>query len=459
MKNVDLHRYNLAHDLCLREIREILERNSAFYKSVLMRCVIVRDTSANELIWHNALGKIAVSVDISESEKHESTYFEDISMIKYWFAPSSLLDLIEQMKAGHLKLGIEDINLSSNEGFREILYMHHHNSNSSLPGYLYRTYSTSTKLPIPLHPILAHDKPFYVNGYDAIIQWLQMNDFHGERDSRIGTISLFLPECRAYFDTLFYEEKKKELIITVKKNVADLNLFLKGAYFSPYGFKTIDLRVESEYVNLSLSHEEALNLDELKLFLIDDNDNIFDYHEEGRYLKKDVPSAFKLLRKETQDNIIKQAIAIGENDTIEFKPFIGRDSKKIEEIIESVIAFANTKGGNIFIGISKYATPEGVEKDIAKIAAKQSKKIDTALQEYMGFLRMKISDGLNKVPQYRIGHTEIMDHRFIMIEVPEGGQKPYAHRLSKNIFVRHGASNVKPDPDTELPKLFGYEKV
>ena len=52
---------------------------------------------------------------------------------------------------------------------------------------------------------------------------------------------------------------------------------------------------------------------------------------------------------------IKKLITNGESQTVEFKTSFQK------EVIESVVAFANAKGGRIFIGIQDDAKIVGVE--------------------------------------------------------------------------------------------------
>jgi len=51
---------------------------------------------------------------------------------------------------------------------------------------------------------------------------------------------------------------------------------------------------------------------------------------------------------------IPHILTIGESDVIEFKTSFN------EDVIESLVAFANTKGGAVFIGITDNAEVKGV---------------------------------------------------------------------------------------------------
>src|SRR5262249_36549936 len=54
---------------------------------------------------------------------------------------------------------------------------------------------------------------------------------------------------------------------------------------------------------------------------------------------------------ETEGAEILAALAGGETDTVEFKPFVSLDSDKRREIVRTVVAFANGNGGRIFVGV------------------------------------------------------------------------------------------------------------
>ena len=57
----------------------------------------------------------------------------------------------------------------------------------------------------------------------------------------------------------------------------------------------------------------------------------------------------------TKDAKIRKTIASGESETVEFK------SSFEKEVIETLAAFANTKGGKVFIGISDSGKIAGVQ--------------------------------------------------------------------------------------------------
>ncbi len=52
-----------------------------------------------------------------------------------------------------------------------------------------------------------------------------------------------------------------------------------------------------------------------------------------------------------------------------------------------------------------------------------------------------------------VDHLSYDGHTLIIINVKEGKEKPYFNRETKDIYIRKGGSNAKPDPNTELPDL------
>jgi len=451
MKNTKLHRYNLSHEYCVDEIKEILKLNSQFYYTISIRCVAIKEEKEPS-VWRNALCVIKAFPEEIVARKFDSRYYDSVRLLEHYLKPSDLLGFIEEFRSGKFAIANTDVNIE-NPDLRQVQYLHESYWPEPFPGYLYSAYGGGQRINIPNDPLLDHKNPFYPNSDSAIASWCEISDFHGASDARIGTIGIFLPEGRAYFEKLEYKPEEKLLSIKISRRQNDISLYLKGAYRSPYGYQQLDQEVDSEMVNIPITEKVAENLEEFELYLLENHNNILDYHKESRFSRKERIRVFRIPIKVEEKDVIEKAIKTGENEVLEFKPFIKRGDKKIAEIIETIIAFANTKGGAIIIGVSKYAVPIGIEGDLEKEAKRQNKDYKIALQEYIGYLRKEISDKFNKLPEYKIEQKYVNEHDFIVIEVSEGAKKPYANIQTKDIFIRKGSNNVKPDPDTELPKL------
>ncbi len=115
-----------------------------------------------------------------------------------------------------------------------------------------------------------------------------------------------------------------------------------------------------------------------------------------------------------------------EDENTEFKEIV------VDEIKKEVIAFANTRGGNIYIGIKDDGTKAGLEN------------ADLSLQQVTNMIRDSIKPDVTMFVRYNI---ETHDNKQILeIHIEEGMNKPYY--LSKNglkpsgVFVRQGSSSV-----------------
>ena len=117
-----------------------------------------------------------------------------------------------------------------------------------------------------------------------------------------------------------------------------------------------------------------------------------------------------------------------ESERIEYK------SQMTEDLYREVIAFANTNGGVIYIGIDDQGNLTGIDN--------------------LGETYTRITNGIRDaiVPDVTMFVRYLLqDNKVIQIEVGEGSYKPY-YLKSKGmkptgVYVRHGASSVQASPD------------
>ena len=128
------------------------------------------------------------------------------------------------------------------------------------------------------------------------------------------------------------------------------------------------------------------------------------------------------------DSNLLQLIADGESLFVEFKETFGK------ETIETIVAFANTGGGFLFIGVSDKGILKGVEVS-KSFLEKWQNQIKTATEPHI-FPALSI-----------INHAQ---KRFVLIQVQEYPIKPVAYK--GRFFKRIGASNhlLTPDEIVEL---------
>lgn len=117
-----------------------------------------------------------------------------------------------------------------------------------------------------------------------------------------------------------------------------------------------------------------------------------------------------------------------ESERIEYK------SQMIDDVYKEVIAFANTDGGVIYIGIDDKGNLNGIDN------------VDETYTRLTNGIRDAIAPDVTMFVRYLL-----QDNKVIQIEVGEGSYKPYYLKSkgmkSNGVYVRQGASSVPASPD------------
>lgn len=117
-----------------------------------------------------------------------------------------------------------------------------------------------------------------------------------------------------------------------------------------------------------------------------------------------------------------------ESERIEYK------SQMLEDLYKEVIAYANTDGGVIYIGIDNEGNLTGIDD------------VDETYTRLTNGIRDAIAPDVTMFVRY-----VLQDNKVIRIEVGEGSYKPYYLKAKgikpTGVYVRQGASSVQASPD------------
>lgn len=137
---------------------------------------------------------------------------------------------------------------------------------------------------------------------------------------------------------------------------------------------------------------------------------------------------------------IQRLIRLGEGIQQEFKQELGN----AERLTQSIVSFANTQGGTIFLGIDDSGRP-----------------FKTNLSGAEETIERKIRNDCD--PYIRVGFesVEYQDTPLLLVKVPEGTEKPYVHRPRGSVLVRGGRTNFSATSEeikrlAERPKPPGF---
>jgi hypothetical protein len=155
----------------------------------------------------------------------------------------------------------------------------------------------------------------------------------------------------------------------------------------------------------------------------------------------------------TPQQLAEEDISGGESEVVEFKPFFG-DTAKGHEIAETVIAFANSKGGRLYIGVDDNGVPNGLAAMGKGVGKNRDPKDWPQLMEEK--LSAAVRNLVKPVPRLEIKWVAVGGEPVLVVKVNPGDDRPYSTH-ENFIYVRKGASCRAPEPKTELRQLFGEQ--
>jgi ATP-dependent DNA helicase RecG len=130
-------------------------------------------------------------------------------------------------------------------------------------------------------------------------------------------------------------------------------------------------------------------------------------------------------------NEIKQLIEAGENSHIEFRSASFRN----ESLAKEVVAFANMKGGVVFIGITDTGELQSIEKGTE--------------ERVVNICRNTILPPI--IPE--IDTIVVNGTRILRIQIDAGKHKPYKLKTNNRFYIRAGSVSIEPTNE-ELVRLF-----
>jgi hypothetical protein len=148
-----------------------------------------------------------------------------------------------------------------------------------------------------------------------------------------------------------------------------------------------------------------------------------------------------------------QELQRGENETREFKSFVTPKDYQEFELVKTVVAFANTDGGTLFLGVDDEGVPLGIA------AARECfKKTRDPIDAQRARLKSLITESTKPVPAVVYKTTEVNGSPIVIAEVKKSSSVCSTH--DNRVYVRRGATSRLADPATELPSLlkgFGFD--
>jgi hypothetical protein len=277
----------------------------------------------------------------------------------------------------------------------------------------------------PQHPLVKFNLPSYPDGNQAVTEFCELSGGFGQ-----GQIIVVLPDFRARLKQLRVQEGKLSVDVeTWKESPSNLRVkFYVESDGKPS--RSTDLAIENGRAEFVFNG--ALHFAMAHLVLTKTGDDIDNRLFAPYYSREGIVVEASELR-------VKELANAGEGLLVEFKEKLPPDE---HHFLDSVIAFANTSGGAILIGVSDHGEIVGVEKNP---------------EEIRETITNWISEKCDPRPSFTINQIEVDGKTVIVVDVASGPSKPYQD-LDRGFLVRKGASN-RQARRSEVEEMFRSHQV
>ena len=293
------------------------------------------------------------------------------------------------------------------------------------PSILYSTNQLNISKSLLHEPLVSPNLPLYPYLEYAIRKEVELHE------TWFGKIVIVVPDYRARIRLVLRSKNKIRVKLDAKREKAE-NLLCKYYCVSEKG-KVYQGDIKFDGTEKEVEFEDEAN--EFHFYLITKEGEIIDYREAPGFLLHPTPD----IGIEQTQEFVKSIIEGGENEQVEFKERIPKGDTK--EFIESVVAFANKKGGTIFLGVD----------DGCNIKGAASEDLDEER------LHNIVRDNCEPVIEINTEIVEIDGKKIVLIKVPEGKNKPYLVK-GRGAFIRVGGSD-KPMAREEYDQIYSGKRV
>ncbi len=358
--------------------------------------------------------------------KDSTLDYEGLVLSSVSLAPEEALQAIKNIAEGNPVSGL-DLSIPSQfrarsvEPFHEGLPSpsHMRGWDNEWPGVVAVLEAQEAKVNEPHGPLVKASLPLAMDPGEAINEWLGLepegiSNFH-------RSVAVMLPDYRCRISAIVVAEKSTK--VQFESSIPRNRLLLKaGAGYENRHHELSPKRHQDEFI---VSTPKGFP-ERYGFYLLDSEDEeVLDWQE--FYIGwAELPGNVKF---EIPEQHLGYLVETGESVTLEYKELIKPGDW--DRVMATVVAMTNTQGGRILVGVTDEAEIRGVadrfpsEDDLAR-----------ALREWVDpYLECGISE------------ISVQSKEIIMIEVPEGTQKPYFHKL-RGPLVRRGSNNY-PMPREE----------
>jgi len=325
------------------------------------------------------------------------------------------------------------------------------NDYDSLPLWRFQlTNTTGIHKEEPEGPFIHPTLPLFESVEEAAAEWLHDESILQNRYPSIQYLCILKPSLGWFKDLQLLEDDtlSVEVKLPAKSKGWVIKFAAKGSTQSIR--KTLKTNPR---VNVKIPPRSK----EVYLYLIDSHANVYDYFSEdafGSSWNKTILSRITVLGKPNLDKIIHQ----GEGETLEYKEWLppAPDKPKRWDLHKTVVAFANTKGGTILVGVNDDGEVVGIHHPLQETYAK--KRTKSLISLYESDIKKMIRHEIAPEVDFETHALEWASQQILAIQIHEGKQKPYRIIINGEWYIRAGANNMHPTNEDLVRLLSGPAK-
>jgi hypothetical protein len=295
----------------------------------------------------------------------------------------------------------------------------------------------------PEGPFLDIDAGIFGQDVPALARHFLGDGNWGAQQSATHEYSLTIPDYRVRISALAIEDN--ELRVEVENNAKyELHVSIVGTSSLEDRFYKVKRLVRNAARELLPFLPKTL-----EVWITLRNGYPLDYYTENEYFStwgKGL-SLFKAAR--AGDLLpIHVALSTGESDTIEYKPYIRLNEKegKALEILQTVSAFANHRGGDLYFGVTDLGEVEALKANLARDYGKAARgSVDRQKTAYERDLKRYINSRTTPNLPLTFHWHEHADDLILQLSIPKSTE-PVHFTRNGDLYRRSNATNMKWRP-------------
>lgn len=421
----------------VEEIKTQFRLLNNYYKKGNLKFMLI--LSENDE-WNLAYCKILFSnEEITENNPLiRKIEYKGVQFLEFENEINSFTKIFEQIMENR-KIQIEDTfySLGNKFEFRFIpSYTSYEGYYAEFPTYQIRIRNNDIKIHYKEDELFALDSPFFPSlseGANFFFD-LQKTDFSNQFNP---VVYLNMPDYSAKIEEVRISEKVLKFKIYKDSSISDVNDYRVKLYYRTLNNErnSVDLCSNGNDGIFQHKVEEIFDMFEGVLINRQRKVDSLKYYPNRYYQER----TYKIFQ-ENEKLYLENMISKGENLTIEFKEKY--NTNKREEFLETIIAFANTNGGTLFLGINDNGEVVGTNT--------------------MRNCENTITDWIDKycIPPIKAEIIEetLNDQKIIIVKINEGDNKPYCLLDTNNrhlFYVRRGSTDrlMKREEIEEIYRL------